>query len=81
VLFSLHKHLALLGSFEEPAREHDLPLEDVARVNGAIIRHAHKQVYGQSLDFDYQLSAGGKMKQGRNLLGDRFTLSTRERRC
>ena len=79
VLFPLHKRLALLGSFEDTARTHDLSADGVARVNGAVIHHAHKQVYGPSLDFCYQLSASGKAKQGRNLLLDRFTLYTQGR--
>jgi len=80
VLFPLHKHLALLGSFEGPSHSFELEADKVAVVNGEIIRHAHRQIYGQAFEFDYRLPNTDKIKQGRELLNDRFVLLRRTHR-
>jgi hypothetical protein len=80
VLFPLHKHLALIGSFEGPSHSIQLEADKVAVVNGEIIRHAHKQIYGQAFEFDYRLPNNDKIKQGRELLNDRFVLLGRTHR-
>ena len=80
VLFPLHKHLALLGSFEGPSHSFELEADSVAVVNGEIIRHANKQIYGQAFDFEYQFPKTDKVKQGRELLNDRFVLNGRTHR-
>jgi hypothetical protein len=80
VLFPLHKHLALLGSFEGPSHSFELGADKVAVVNGEIIRHANKQIYGQVFDFEYQFAKTDKVRQGRELLNDRLVLNGRTHR-
>jgi hypothetical protein len=62
VVFPISRELAMLGAFEIHEEEREADEDLVAKVNGCVMVHATRQIYGASRKFSYILAARSRVR-------------------
>ncbi|MDF0517740.1 DUF4238 domain-containing protein [Bradyrhizobium yuanmingense] len=70
IIFPVGRRLAVVGAFELEEDEIELTEENVARVNGAVVAYAERQVYAHDTEFTYSRRDNEKPRRGAELVND-----------
>jgi len=70
IIFPIGRRLAVVGAFELEDGDIQLPEENVAGVNGALVAYAERQVYASDVEFTYSRQYNEKPRRGAELVND-----------